>query len=179
MRKVLNGIVLGSVVLLGGCPPENYDGLADATLAQVSAIVADTSLRPYEQRDALAALGFSPVTINGLLTGVRLGNQFGGNLRTAYDKVTGEQLDTLTPDEVQIWGVTATNVGEDLDYDSLTDAQAQAMSDFLADNALSTPEKLEAYLDDETNYVPAAIPDDSLRDLFVDFDPDLVIPEFP
>jgi outer membrane protein OmpA-like peptidoglycan-associated protein len=177
MRELGIGFALAAV-LLGGCPPEKYEGMADATLVEVNQILDDTSLRPYEQRDALTALGFSPETINGLLADTRLANQFGGNLRTAYDKVIGEQLDTLTPDEIQIWGLTASDVGEDLDYD-LSDAEAQAMADFLADNGLNSPAKLAAYLDDESNYVPAAIPPDALQDLFVDFDPDLVIPEFP
>jgi hypothetical protein len=178
MRLVATLLLAALPLALSGCSPENYDNVGGATLTEIDAIRNDTSLRPFEQRDALAALGFSPSTINALLRSVTLANQFGGNLRTAFDKITAGRFTALTPDEIQIWAASASNVDTTLSY-SFTDAQAQATAGFFADENLDTKAQLSAFLDDSANVVPSTIPDNSLQDLFVDFDPNLVIPNFP
>ncbi len=178
MRNLCSAIVACATLLVGGCPPENYPTQSSVVQLDVEQIVNNNNLLPQEARDQLAALGFSPETINGLLADRDLANQFGGTGRTAYDKVVGGQLDQLTPDEIQIYASLATeaNAGVNLQLD---DAAAQAMADLLQENNLQTSDELAAFLDEPENVVPPTIPDGALRDLFVDFDPDLILSLLP
>ena len=95
---------MGVSLFVYGCPPEDYPALVPATLQQIDPIVNSTTLTPQQQRVQLEALGVVPETINSLLRNERTGNQYGGDLRTAYTKVTLPNFVLLTPDEVQIYG---------------------------------------------------------------------------
>ena len=124
-------------------------------------------------------LGFDPIAINALLIDERLANQFGGDLRTAYTKVTGGRFDLLTPDEVQVFGDEASAVSTSgLDV-AIKDDQAQAIVSFFQSNNIRTPTDLSNYLADPQNVVPTAIPSNVLTPLFVDFDTSLLLPKLP
>ncbi len=174
-------IAIGTLLLAGGCPPEIFNNALPTTLEDINQIRGDSSLSTQEKRTQLGALGIAPLTINALLNSERLGNQYGGDLGTAYAKLIAPNLRSLTPDEVQIFGDEATAVIDDDTVLSiaLTDAEALAITTFFDDNGLLTPDELEAYLDNTANTVPDTIPDDVLRGLFVDFDTDLLLPELP
>lgn len=153
---------------LGGCGLQSPPASVGADLTQVDRIRNDMNLMPQEQRDALAALGFDAVEINGLLNTQRLANQFGGDLESAYRKVVGNTLNALTPDEVQAYG-DATNVT------TYTDAEAQRIATFFAANGITSTDDLGQFLDDPTHALPTGIDEQNLRDAFVDFNPDDVL----
>ena len=179
MRRAFVALVLACTALLaGGCPPENYPDLVPVTQEQITRIHDDTTLSPQQQRTQLEALGLSPLTINVVLQDKPLGNQFGGDLRTAYLKVTKPDLEALTPDEIQIYASGASSAQTSLNI-SFTDAQAQDIVDFFAANDLSSPAKLTAFLDATPEAVPPSVTADNLRSVFVTFDPALLLPQLP
>lgn len=177
MRQ-LSFVLAGVLLLAGGCPPENYDSLLPTTLEAIDRIRNDTDVSPDQQRHELAALGLSPEVINALLRDRVFANQYGGDLRTAYEKVIAENLTGLTPDEVQIYAEGAKAVDKTLDFD-LDDTGAQAIVNFLRANELSSRAQLQAYLADPANEVPRSVPDDVLEPLFVEFDPAKVLERLP
>jgi hypothetical protein len=172
--------LLWTAMLLGGCPAESFLNKVPATQQEINLIVKDTALTPQDQRIQLEALGLSDSTINALLSGQQLGNQFGGDPRTAYNKVAGAEFTQLTPDEVQIYGrqASAADPNHQLSV-NLTDSEAQAVVDFFHDFNISSKDALAAWLDTPGNTPPSTIPTGVLRALFVDFDPKLVLPNLP
>jgi hypothetical protein len=177
--KLLLLLAAALAALLAGCHASMVDALPPQSDA-VDRIRNDSTLTPQQQRTELEKLGISPLVINALLISERTANQFGGDLRTAYDKVTGGQLGELTPDEVQIFGDEASVVDTTLSF-SLADAEAQAIVTFFQDNGIATKSELLNLLDDPAQAVliSRVIPDNALRNLFVDFDTDLLIPVLP
>jgi hypothetical protein len=174
----LAGTLCLACALIGGCPPEDFDAALAFTQDDVDDIVSDGSLTPQEQRDRLLALGADPVTINGLMADSEFGNQFGGTIRSAYLKVSGDQFQQLTPDEVQLYALGASDVSDDLDV-SPTDTEAQAIADFFSSAGIDSSAELGAFLDDNSSVVPDTIPDGVLGPLFVDFDAELLLPRLP
>ena len=173
-------LLTGAVLLVVGCPSENYDSLVPTTVADIDLIRNDANLAPQEKRTLLAELGVSPSTINGLLLTERLGNQYGGDLRTAYTKVIAPDFLDLTPDEIQVYGDEASVANREGTLNvNLTDGEAQAIVMFFEANNISSPTELEAFLNDTANSVPGDIPDGVLRELFIDFDPSLLLPRLP
>lgn len=174
--------LIGVSLLVGGCPPDEYPLDADPTLIEINRIRGNSDLTIAQRRQQLGDLGLTPDTINALLRDQRTGNQYGGDLRTAYNKVTGEQMSLLTPDEIQIYGDEASAVSSSDTLNlSLTDAEAFDISEFLIDNGLDSPDELEEFLDVPGNdgLVPASVTPEELRSLFVDFDSDQLIPRLP
>ncbi len=178
LRLSLGLTVLLAAALLGGCPPEEFGHALPTTLTDVTRIVDDTTLTDQEKRVQLEGLGLSPSTINAFLQAQRTGNQFGGDLRSAYDKVVGNRLTALTPDEVQIYGDEAGAADKTLTA-TLNDEQAQAVVTFFSDFGISSRDELTAFLDTPGQTVPSLIPDGVLRALFVNFDSDLLLPRLP
>jgi len=164
--------------LMGGCPPEEYDQLAPATMRVIDRIRNDDDLSATEKRAQLEELGLDPVVINALLKEERVANQYGGDLRTAYQKVTEPDLRKLTPDEVQIYGDEASEVDNTINLE-LTDEQAQAIVDLLRREDLISSADVREFMENPDNEVPSVIPDGALRKLFVDFDPELLLPRLP
>lgn len=177
-RVVLYLVLLAVSFVSLGCHPEYYNNLAPATLEQINLVVNDDDLEAAEKRSQLEQLGIDAATVNALLAEERTVNQFGGDLRTAYVKVTEPNFRALTPDEIQVYGDGASEVDATITLE-LTDQEAQAIADFFDEENLSSAEGLEAYLDDPSNEVPEEIPDGVLRNLFVDFDPDELLPILP
>lgn len=149
------------VLLAAGCGQTYFPDALDPSLEDVDRIRQSEKLEPQEMRDALADYGIDNVTINGLLQGVRLGNQFGGDLSSAYNKVRDDQLSEMTPDEVQFYGDATDQV-------TLDDAEAQAIVDFFNDNDIDSLTELEEFLDDPTSELPAGIDETNLRSVFID-----------
>lgn len=169
------------LVIAAGCETPLLESIGvGPRLDEINDIRTNDSLSAQEKRAALADMGFSPIMINTLLDSTREANQFGGDLRTAYEKVVAGQFDQMTPDEVQLFGDGATEVGDDLDYE-LTDAEAQAVVTFFEDNEISSKDELLDFMDVSANVllIPSTIPEGALTDLFVDFDPELLIPILP
>ncbi len=159
-------------LVMGGCGATSFPDMLPANLDQIDLIRDDSALTPQQKRDALAALGIDPVTINGLLRDERLGNQFGGDLSTAFEKVTDDRLDALTPDEIQAYG-DATGVT------SYTDQEAQRIAQFFADQSIASRDDLRAFLDDPAASLPAGIDEQNLRGVFLDTSPNDVIDDLP
>ena len=113
MRPFRNSVLMmgALLVLIGACEVPLLDAL-NPTLGQVASIRDNNDLTAQEKRTALENLGLTPIVINGILGSERTGNQFGGDLRTAYNKVTAEQFNELTPDEVQIFADEASEVDD-------------------------------------------------------------------
>lgn len=170
MRWLQGGVV--ALAALCGCQPTGFPASVDATLDEIDRIVDNTDLSPQEKRSRLEALGLSPAVINGLLRDERTGNQFGGDLRSAVGKVVGAQFASLTPDEIQIYADEASAADGPLNV-TLSDAQAQAIVSLFADENIQAAVDLDAFLDDPANVagLPELITEDTLRDVFVDFDP--------
>ncbi|MBN2446126.1 MAG: hypothetical protein JXO22_05350, partial [Phycisphaerae bacterium] len=113
-----------------------------------------------------------------LLSGDSYGNQYGGDLESAYEKITGDRFTELTPDEVQYYYDAAATADEDLDYD-VDDAVADAVVTFFRDHSLDSAAAVSVYIDDPANDVLPDIPDGFLQDVFVDFDPIEVEDQLP
>lgn len=145
-------------------------GISD--LEAVDRIRNDEDLTPLEARAALADLGFDEISINALLRDVRLGNQFGGDLASAFMKVDGEMLGAMTPDEIQAYGdATAAT--------TYSDAEAQEIADLFSQTPLNTAAEIEAFLDDPASELPPGIDEQNLRAVFIDFDPQDVLDDIP
>jgi len=150
----------GAVFLMfAGCGQTWYPDALGLSQEDLSEISSSDSLGPQQMRDALAAYGIDDVTINGLLSSVRLANQNGGDLASAYEKVVSGQLSTMTPDEVQLYGdATALT--------TYTDIEAQVIVDYFEDNAIKTIEDLEELLRTNADELPAIIDETNLRNVF-------------
>jgi hypothetical protein len=173
------GAILAGLLLVG-CPAENYPNQVPATLTDINRIVNSTTLDPQEQRSELEALGVTDSTINAFLSSIRLANQYGGNLRSAYNKVVNGQFTSLTPDEVQIYGDQASLVDPNHALQvNLSDDEAQAVVNFFQDNNIPSKDALSAWLSEAGNTPPTTIPSGVLKALFVDFDPKLLLPKLP
>ena len=174
-------VALGAmVVLLSACEFPLAAALP-VTQLDIDPILADNALSAQEKRTQLETLGLAPLVINALLQNVRTGNQFGGDLRSAYEKVVADRLDELTPDEVQIYGDEAQEVGDSSEDLEFTDTEAQAIVSFFQDNGISTQDELSTFLDDPAQVagIPGAVPVEALTELFVEFDSDLVLDSLP
>lgn len=178
MSRITALLVVGAVGLLGGCPPEEYPTLGPATLEEVTVIIEDADLTPQERRDELAALGFTSAAIDALLSAEPLGNQGGGDARSAYEKVVAPDFTALTPDEIQHFNTEAVAVADDYSTE-LADRAAQAIADLFDEFDLDSPEELEAFLDAEPDSIPTTIPDGVLEFVFIEFDADLILPRLP
>ena len=81
---------------------------------------------------------------------VSVGGCFGENILTATAKVIGGQMSTLTPDEIRLLNEAAIALfgSQDPNFEAvpLTQAQAQAISNFLALNNINTVEDVEAII---------------------------------
>lgn len=161
MRVLLMSLGVGAACWgSAGCGAVHFTSELPLDLPALNDIRTNDSLTPQEKRDALSALGIAPEIINALLIDERLANQFGGTLTTAYNKVVGDQLTALTPDEVQLYGdATAVTTYED--------AEAQAISDFFVQNGLLSTDDLSAYLDSPTADLPSSIDEANLTGVFI------------
>ncbi len=160
-----------------GCGTTDFPNDVPANTADVDEIVSDTDLMGQEKRDQLAALGFSQTTINSLLRDDTTANEFGGDLTSAFNKITGGQLNQLTPDEVQLYvGAVEDAGGPSV---NMPDDGAQASVDYFVLNGVTTRAELETALANPAIDVPGVIPTGALPDVFVDFDPNEVISQLP
>jgi len=180
MRRIFLYLICASMLFVwaSACEGPLWDA-APTTTYYVNPIVEDESLSAQEKRDRLEKLGLSPLVINALLKDERLGNQFGGDLRTAYEKVVGDRLDELTPDEAQAYSDAVAEVGSmTVSWD---DDIAQMIVDLFVDNRLQTREELGEWLEDPANLatLPAKISSDELDDVFVTFDPERLLEKLP
>ncbi len=143
-----------------GCGQTEFPAALGPMYSDVNEVVTSGSLAPQEKRDRLAAMGIDEVTINGLLVDERLANQFGGSLADAIDKVAAGRLFDLTPDEVQYYG-------DATDATTYADSEAQAIADFFRQNAIGTPDDLQAFLDDPASELPEDIDQTDLETVFI------------
>jgi hypothetical protein len=180
MRTGILTVLVITAGILAGCNAPRPEALP-AGLDDVNLILDDSNLSAQEKRSALADLGLTPVVINALLRSERTANQFGGDLRSAYDKVVAGTLNQLTPDEVQIYADEAKSVDSATTDFVPTDQQAQETVDFFRTHDITTSAELVAVLDNPA--VAASLPADltaaNLTGLFVDFDPALLLPNLP
>lgn len=167
-------------LLAAGCVnPEEFASAVPTTLKDIDRIVNDQGLTVQEKRQQLADLGVSESTINALLRAERTGNQFGGDLRTAWEKVTGDVLTAMTPDEIQIYGdgASAVDAADDLTVE-FTDDEASSVATFFDDFGIGSTEQLASFLDQGGE--PTGLVDPNVyRALFVDFDPNTLAPSLP
>lgn len=180
-RKILvaAALVLVAALSVGGCPEATrFDFPTE--FVDVNRIVGDANLSPQEQRELLRLEGLSDSTINAFLRDERLGNQFGGDLTSAFNKITLDQFADLTPDEVQSYGDAATAVDSQVGA-TLNDANAQAIVNLFRAEDIDNADELAAFLAEPSNVInlPDTIPDGVLQDLFVDFDPERVRDRLP
>lgn len=180
MKRILAGVLIGLIgVLCTACNTEDFANGLPTTMLDVNRILDNTNLSAQQKRTQLEGLGISPSTVNALLQDERTGNQYGGDLRTAWTKVTGGRLRALTPDEVQIYGDAASAVSS---TDSLnvqfTDDEASDVTVFFKDFNITTTEELGAFLD-SGGEPSGSVAADTYRGLFVDFDPNTLITQLP
>ena len=180
MLRKLRFTVIGAACLAAawGCTPDRFPNSIPASTNTIDRVTSDEDLSAQEKRRELELLGVPSEAINALLSEEREGNQFGGDLRSAFDLVTAERFSELTPDEVQIYADAAGETGTATSFD-LDDAQAQSIVLLLRERGIDTQNQLSAFLDDMSNEVPATIPDGALRAIFIDFDSSLLIDELP
>lgn len=75
----------------------------------------------------------------------RTGNQGGGTLLTAIGKLLNDNLGALTPDEIQLLTDAAIHLSG-ADVPPLTDEQAAAVVQFLADNEITSVATLQEFV---------------------------------
>lgn len=160
-----------------GCAQE-FPNQLPTSIQEVDAIVKDTDLTPQEKRERLEMMGLTPLLINAVLRDDETGNQFGGDLSSAFAKITQGRLTELTPDEVQIYAEAAKDVkgGPTVTF---TDAQAQLVVDLFVNHGLRRLTDLAAYLSNTSNELPKDLTRASLKQLFVDFDPNNLRDQLP
>lgn len=159
---------LSCFVFATGCGQTYFPDALPVSLETVDEIRNSDTLTPAEMRSQLADYGIDDVTINGLLSAVRLADQFGGDLQSAYDKVVDGQLSQMTPDEVQYYG-DATAIT------TYTDSEAQAIVDFFTDEEIDTVAELETFLDESADQLPDDIDEENLRSVFIETSTDDVL----
>ena len=147
-------------VLFVGCTQTFYPDALGVSQERVNEIRNSETLEPQEMRQLLAEYDIDEVTINGLLATVRLANQYGGDLQSAYDKVVDGQMSQMTPDEVQFYG-------DATDQTTYEDAEAYAIVNFFIDNDIDTIDELTDFLDDHEDLVPDEIDVTNLRSVFI------------
>lgn len=162
-----------ALMFLAGCGAVHFPGeFDDADITNVNQIRNNANLTGQEKRDQLRGLGIDEVTINGLLRTERTANQFGGTENTAFDKVTGDLLLSMTPDEIQLYGdLTNATV--------FTDAQAQELSELFVDQLIASVDQLETWLTENDIDSANGLTDENVQAVFVDTDPDTLIPDLP
>lgn len=147
-------------ILATGCGQTYFPDALPISQEKVNEIRNSTTLKPQEMRDLLAAYDIDEVTINGLLSTVRLANQFGGNLESAYNKVVGGRMAEMTPDEVQYYG-------DATEETTFSDKEALAIVKLFKDNDIDTIAELTTYLDDNADQLPDDVDEDNLRNVFI------------
>lgn len=162
------------------CSPATFPEALPASLDEVDRIRDDDGLTLTEKRANLADLGLTEIEINAVLSEERLANQFGGDLLSAYQKLSDGRYDELTPDEIQVFGDTASDLQGDLEI-SLSDTEAQAIAGFFDREGIATSEDVQDFLADPLNVASLSsdIPDGVLEDLFVNFDIGSLLDELP
>lgn len=166
-----------SLLAASGCGLTSAPDAIDSYTVDVDRIRNDTTLSAQQRRVQLRELGLTDTTINGLLRSERTGNQYGGDLRSAYDKVHGDTYNTMTPDEVQLFGDAARSAnGPSFQF---TDAQAQAIADLFRNQDLRSATDVTTYVNNPDVEIPDAIPDGALTQLFVDFDETEILDQLP
>lgn len=169
IRQLATVLLLSAVT---GCGSNAVQSVLPPLLQDVSEIRGDTGMSAQEKREALGELGLDATTINGILVAERTGNQYGGTLTTAYNKVVAQTFTTMTPDEVQLYGdATATA--------SFTDIDARDIVALFGTENINTPDELTAFLDNPGIEIPDGIGEEDLRGVFVDTDPDSLIDLLP
>lgn len=163
--------VLPAALPLCGCGQTNFDSDI-SNLDRVAAIRDNANLTGDEKRQELRDLGFDDVNINGLLRSDRTANQFGGTAETGLNKVADGLLNTMTPDEIQLYGDL---VGEA----TFSDAQAQELLNLLVLNGLATRDQLKTFLEDNDIDSPAGLEVGEIQATFVDADPEDFIANLP
>lgn len=177
MLRVWIAAIVGGVALLGcGLQDGPYD--TPTSIEVANRIVGDDDLSPQEKREQLRDMGFDDLAINALLRDETNGNQFGGDLSSAFNKVSGGRFTELTPDEVQIYAEAVGTADPNSSF-NISDAAAQQAVTLFVDNNLNTAGELEAFLGDPANEVPGEIPDGALEAIFVEFDPNEVVSQLP
>ena len=164
-------ICLLVILALAGCGLRRFEHSPGTFLENVEDVRTDASLTPQEKRDSLRAMGLSDEIINGVLREERLGNQFGGDLRTAIDKVLDSQLASLTPDETQAYA-DATEAPQ------VSDADAQQIVNLFEEVGLDSVTELEAFLDVPNQDVPG-VDEEVVRTIFIDTPITDVIAQLP
>ncbi len=162
-------------VVCGGCPPERFDHALPLTANEWDGIINDSSLSGPDLRARLEAdfPELSSLTLDALLQDKPLANQGGGDARSAYEKVILPNLLALTPDEIQIYATTASDVDAELGLGSYTDEEARLTVRFFETFDISSPAALEAYID-SGRAVWQTIPE-NMPTLFIDFPPEDIL----
>lgn len=168
-----NTLAIGFAVALSlvGCGQTNFD-TDISNLDRVAEVRDNANLTGDEKRQELRDLGFDEVDINGLLRADRTANQFGGTAETGLNKVADGLLNTMTPDEIQLYGDL---VGEA----TFSDAQAQELLDLFVLNAIATRDELKTFLEDNDIDSPAGLEVGEIQATFVDADPEDFIANLP
>ncbi len=162
---------LAMAASIAGCGQTNFDNDV-ANLDRVAEVRDNANLTGDEKRQELRDLGFDEVDINGLLRADRTANQFGGTAETGLNKVADGLLNTMTPDEIQLYGDL---VGEA----TFSDAQAQELLDLFMLNAIATRDQLKTFLEDNDIDSPAGLEVGEIQATFVDADPEDFIANLP
>lgn len=160
-----------------GCVPQPSPHSVGPTLDQIEAVRDDASLTLQERRLRLAEMGLSEVVINVVMIEQRLANQFGGDLRTALNKITSDRLHELTPDELQYYADAASGQGGAPLFD-ISDDEAQAIVDLLVMNDLHSADDVTDFLRDNPE-LPEDITRQLLEDLLVEVDPLTLVDDLP
>ncbi len=177
-HRMILSLVVPFVTLAIGCEISSFPNSVPVSLEDVNAIRADSDLTAAEKRAGLERLGIDTVTINAILVDDRTGNQFGGDLESAHAKVSGQRLNDLTADEVQIYADAASDEDSSFIFDS-TDQEAAATVNLFVENNIASTDALSTFINDSSNVIPAVIPEDFLNNVFLDFDPSLLLDQLP
>ncbi len=175
---IILSLVVPFLTLAIGCEISSFPNSVPASLEDVNAVRDDADLTAAEKRAELERLGIDTFTINAILTDDRTGNQFGGDLESAHAKVSGQRLNDLTADEVQIYADAASEEDSSFSFE-ITDEEAAATVNLFVENKIDSTDVLSTFINDPSNVIPVVIPEDFLNNVFLDFDPSLLLDQLP
>ena len=131
--------------------PEVDIELSDDVADAVTALFVENEVTSFDEARTLAdALIHTPQVVHippaltTLFVADRTANQGGGTVLSAIQKIKGDALDTLTPDEVQIVTDFLANLLGDADR-QLTDEEADAIVQFLRIQQIQTTDQAEEF----------------------------------
>ena len=139
--------------LVSELTPEGDIELSDQVASAFSTLLAENGTATFREVETLVEALIEtpeqiviPPAVLTLFVADRTANQGGGTVISAIQKVKGDALNELTPDEVQMVTDFLADLIPDVDRE-LTDEEAEAITAFLTENEIGSVDEIEKFVD--------------------------------